>query len=250
MLRKFLITIGIFCSGLFYANFCLATDINLTGPANCNTEENFNCTPGTKPINGCAIPEQGCDISVEGVFKWKPIGGAVKYVLDIDKFTQAEDSIYPYKFCLNPEECEFSFLDLTCCTITYMDKYCWNVTAYNGEGNLIGSSDESCFITESPPPPEELEPVISGGGVKNPLNLDNLEEVLSFLLNVLFIIALAVAVIMIGWAAFLFATSGGDPQKIASARKAIIWAVVAVAVALLAKGAPGIIKGLTNMGSQ
>ena len=53
-----------------------------------------------------------------------------------------------------------------------------------------------------------------------------------------------VAVLFILIAAFNFLTSQGDPQKIKSARSQILWACVAIAIALIAVGAAQIIQGL------
>jgi len=41
------------------------------------------------------------------------------------------------------------------------------------------------------------------------------------------------AVVFIVWAAFKFLTSGGDEKKIGAAKTALLWALVAVAVAIL-----------------
>jgi len=47
---------------------------------------------------------------------------------------------------------------------------------------------------------------------------------------------LALAVVFIIYAAFLFLTSGGDAEKVGKAKKQLIYAVVAVATAILATG--------------
>ncbi|MFH1161724.1 MAG: pilin [Candidatus Jorgensenbacteria bacterium] len=49
-------------------------------------------------------------------------------------------------------------------------------------------------------------------------------------------IILALAVVFIVYAAFLFLTSGGDEEKVKEAKNYIIYAVVALAVAILATG--------------
>ncbi len=49
-------------------------------------------------------------------------------------------------------------------------------------------------------------------------------------------IILALAVVFIVYAAFLFLTSGGDEEKVKKAKDYIIYAVVALAVAILATG--------------
>jgi hypothetical protein len=54
----------------------------------------------------------------------------------------------------------------------------------------------------------------------------------------------AVAVLIILIAAFNFLTAQGDPTKINSAKSQIMWACVAIAIALIAVGAAQIIQGL------
>jgi phosphoglycerol transferase MdoB-like AlkP superfamily enzyme len=61
-------------------------------------------------------------------------------------------------------------------------------------------------------------------------------EVLDRITNWLFSILLVVAVIFIIIAAFQFITAGGDPTKVASARNWVLYALIGVAVALLARG--------------
>lgn len=51
-----------------------------------------------------------------------------------------------------------------------------------------------------------------------------------------------IAVMFILFSAYSFLTSGGEPEKVKSAREKIMWAAVAIAIALLAVGAEVIIK--------
>ena len=52
----------------------------------------------------------------------------------------------------------------------------------------------------------------------------------------IFLILLAVALIFILIAALQFLTSGGDPMKVEKARNNLLYAVIGIAVAFLAKG--------------
>ena len=54
--------------------------------------------------------------------------------------------------------------------------------------------------------------------------------------NWLFAILLVVAVIYIILAAFDFVTAGGDPEKVKTARNNVLYAMIGIAVAFLAKG--------------
>lgn len=64
-----------------------------------------------------------------------------------------------------------------------------------------------------------------------------LNKILQYVYTAFFI----VAVIFILVAAFNFLTAKGDPEKIKGARSQILWAVVAIAVALISVGAANII---------
>lgn len=55
-----------------------------------------------------------------------------------------------------------------------------------------------------------------------------------------------VAIFFILVAAFNFLTSRGDPEKVKSARSQILWAVVAIAIALISSGAALIIQGFVG----
>jgi len=72
-----------------------------------------------------------------------------------------------------------------------------------------------------------------------PTNVTSVSAVITIintLANWVFAILLAIAVIMLLLAAFNWLTSGGNEDKVGSARKMLIWALVGIAVALAAKG--------------
>ncbi len=63
----------------------------------------------------------------------------------------------------------------------------------------------------------------------------DLEATIYNLANALFLILMAAAVVAILVAGFMFISAGGDPDKMASARNFVIFALVGVIVALLAR---------------
>ncbi len=71
---------------------------------------------------------------------------------------------------------------------------------------------------------------------------DKIFEILSKIVQWAYTIFFIMAVFFILLAAFTFLTAQGDPEKVKSARDQIIWAVVAIIVALLSVGAAQIIK--------
>lgn len=80
-----------------------------------------------------------------------------------------------------------------------------------------------------------------------PTNVTSISAVITIintLANWVFSILLALAVIMLLLAAFNWLTSGGSDDKVSSARKMLIWALVGIAVALAAKGLVMIITAL------
>lgn len=55
-----------------------------------------------------------------------------------------------------------------------------------------------------------------------------------------------VAAIMIIYAAFVYLTAGGEPEKVSKASHMLLYAVVAMAVALLAGILPGFVKSIVG----
>jgi len=183
------------------------------------------------------------DVPVDGYFQWQDVGAA-KYVLDIDQFTQSEDNIPP-SVC-SGGVCSFAFLDLTVGNINYLSSYTWRVVAYNVTGTPIDSSPEYTFSTESMPAPPGPPNGNGGGGtfdLTNPLDAETLQEALNSFLNFLFFLAMALAPILIIYAAYLILASGGDAAKINRGKQIILWTLIAVAIVLFAKGFPALIKG-------
>lgn len=66
----------------------------------------------------------------------------------------------------------------------------------------------------------------------------------------MFWVLLAVAVIMVLWAAYLYLTAGEDTEQVHRATKILTFAAVAVVVGLLAKGFPLLIESIFGGYSQ
>ena len=66
----------------------------------------------------------------------------------------------------------------------------------------------------------------------------------------MFWILLAVAIIMVLWAAYTYVTAGDDTEKVHRGSKIITYAAVAIVVALLAKGFPLLVGSLYGQGSM
>lgn len=73
-------------------------------------------------------------------------------------------------------------------------------------------------------------------------------DVFNTLITWIFTLLLVLAVIFIIFAAFKYLTAGGEDEKIKSAHKMIVYAVVAIAVAFLAQGVSFVVAQLLNSG--
>ena len=77
---------------------------------------------------------------------------------------------------------------------------------------------------------------------------DFFKNIIDRLINiVVWPVFLGVVIIMFIWAGFLFLTAHGDPTKISTAKKAVIFAIVGIAVALLAFSAIKFIKKILGI---
>ena len=84
-----------------------------------------------------------------------------------------------------------------------------------------------------------LLPMLAGAQVQTPpvvsgFNIDYVLGLLQTVVNWLFSIFLILAVIFLLLAAFKYLTSGGDSGKVSEATQAVVYAAVAIGVALLA----------------
>ncbi len=71
----------------------------------------------------------------------------------------------------------------------------------------------------------------------------------NFLTIVVWPIFLGVSVLMIIFAGYKFLTANGEPGKVSEAKKAVIWALVGIIVAVLAFSAVGVIDKVLNANS-
>jgi len=77
----------------------------------------------------------------------------------------------------------------------------------------------------------QIEPIPPG-----PQTPQAIIDIIDRVANWFFAILLAAAVIFIVLAAYQFLTSGGDPARVGTARQSLIYALIGVAVAFLARG--------------
>jgi len=81
----------------------------------------------------------------------------------------------------------------------------------------------------------------------NPLKANNIVELIDGIATWLLRIGGALATVVILWAAFMYLTSGGSEERTTQAKKALLWAVVGIAILAVGKGITGIIKGILEV---
>ena len=79
--------------------------------------------------------------------------------------------------------------------------------------------------------------------IPNPLGeTSDVNTLIGKILDFLIKIALVLTPIIVVYAGFLYITAGGNEEKIKRANKVLIWALIGLAIALIAKGVPALIK--------
>lgn len=61
-----------------------------------------------------------------------------------------------------------------------------------------------------------------------------------------FTILVVLSIVFVIYAAYLYLTAAGDPEKVKKANATILYAAIAIVVAILAKALPGIVGSLMN----
>lgn len=69
-----------------------------------------------------------------------------------------------------------------------------------------------------------------------------------YVTNWIFYIILIVVMVMILYAAFLFLTSSGSPEKASKATKVITYAIIGMVIGLLARAIPAAVRYIVGMG--
>jgi len=83
---------------------------------------------------------------------------------------------------------------------------------------------------------------------ESPLKAKSFEELINAIVNFIFWVAIAIVPIMIIVAAFYFLTSGGDPEKVRTAKKIILFTLIGLFIVLSGKGIVSIIRQILEGG--
>lgn len=79
--------------------------------------------------------------------------------------------------------------------------------------------------------------------IENPLGkTSDINTLVSNILNFLIKLAIPISAILIVYAGFLYITSAGNEQKLKTAQKTLIWALIGFGVVLIASAVPAIIQ--------
>ncbi len=77
---------------------------------------------------------------------------------------------------------------------------------------------------------------------QNPLVYDTFEELIGKIMNFIFLVAVVTVPLIIIVGALQLLTSGGDPKKIGAGKNMITYALIGLAIILLARGIVAMIK--------
>ena len=72
--------------------------------------------------------------------------------------------------------------------------------------------------------------------IENPIKAENFWELMDALINIIFVLALGVAPIMFIVAGFYFIGAVGDPEKIRTAKKMVLYTLIGLLIIFCAKG--------------
>jgi hypothetical protein len=108
---------------------------------------------------------------------------------------------------------------------------------FNTQNLLVANAHHTTPTT----PEQAAQQLAEGSPIEQP---GDIFKILTRIVQYVYTIFFVVAVIFIIIAAFNFLTGGDNPEKIKGAQKQILWAAVAIAIALLSLGAAQIIKNL------
>ena len=83
--------------------------------------------------------------------------------------------------------------------------------------------------------------------IENPLKYNKFEDLVNALINFIFVIGIAVAPIMVLIAGFNLLTAGGDPKKVDTAKKILLYTAIGLAIILMAKGLIGMLNQILGV---
>ncbi len=116
------------------------------------------------------------------------------------------------------------------------------ITVTGTAGDTAGGSSAGSGGTQTSAPTNSTGNALwNGGGLDNPLNSNNLTELLSAILGFVQTIGAIFVVLMLIWTGFKFVHAQGNSTELKSARESLLWTVIG---ALILLGATAISLGI------
>lgn len=81
----------------------------------------------------------------------------------------------------------------------------------------------------------------------NPLNANTLSDVVEGISNWLLNFAIILGPVLLVVAGVIFMTAAGDPNRVSTAKRMILWTIVGFLIILLAKGIVSVVKNLLEV---
>ena len=78
--------------------------------------------------------------------------------------------------------------------------------------------------------------LVHGIEIPNPLKANTFQELILTIVNIVFMLALAIAPLMIIVAGFYFVTAAQNPNQINTAKQIILWTLIGLMIVFCAKG--------------
>lgn len=110
-----------------------------------------------------------------------------------------------------------------------------------------GETAATCPFEKCPVAPGQ--DVTFNFSLDNPLQANNIVELIDVIATWLFMIAIPIAVAMIVYAGIIFLISRGDTTKVTQARNILLYAVVGLAIILIGKGFITLIESVLELGT-
>lgn len=122
------------------------------------------------------------------------------------------------------------------------------------DGDIVDTDGDSSGDKDSEDKTGDTDKKKSGGETtevdvkfENPITSNTLDKVVGSLIDFVFSLAVVICPIVIIIGGFIFVTASGDPKKVETGKKVIFWALVGLAVAVLAKGSILLLRALLGV---
>ena len=89
--------------------------------------------------------------------------------------------------------------------------------------------------------------LVSAITIENPLEAKTFEDLVNAIIHFIFIVAVALAPLMILIGAFYIMSAGGDPKRVETGKKIILYALIGFAIILFAKGLVAILESILGV---